>query len=334
MRPVPRLLLLMTVALLALAVAPAAEAHDQPELRVAVRRTAAELVVTIEADDAARALAPDRRALVAHADGLVRATDADGATLVFASRGETDARFVLRAMAPVGDVVLALSLFGRDGGEAVVRIGDGEHERIVRVELPGVVRVEAGPIVASGVDFGSFVRSGVEHIVTGYDHLAFLLVLVVVARSLADVVKVATAFTLAHSVTLGLAAFDVVRVPSAPVEVAIAASIVLAAIGNVVAPTAKHRALVAFGFGLVHGLGFSSGLAELLEGSTAGKLGAVVGFNLGVEAGQVALLVVVAPLLLLWRRRSGASHAWLGVRVASLAVAALGAYWVVERLGG
>ena len=132
MRPVPRLLLLMTVALLALAVAPAAEAHDQPELRVAVRRTAAELVVTIEADDAARALAPDRRALVAHADGLVRATDADGATLVFASRGETDARFVLRAMAPVGDVVLALSLFGRDGGEAVVRIGDGEHERIAQ----------------------------------------------------------------------------------------------------------------------------------------------------------------------------------------------------------
>jgi hypothetical protein len=139
---------------------------------------------------------------------------------------------ILEGEAPAGDVLLSVSLFGTETpGEAVVRLDVGGDERLLRVELPGLLRISGGPAsmtATSSTDVPSFVRSGVAHILGGLDHLAFLAVLVVVGRRLRDVLVVATAFTLAHSLTLTLAAFDLVRLPG-PVEAVIAASIVLAA---------------------------------------------------------------------------------------------------------
>lgn len=329
-------------ALLSLAGAPAASAHDVPELRLHARRTADRILVSIEADTTALARiargGSQRGALDVVTQALCDAvvlTTAEGVPLLLHAQSTGPSGADLETDAPKGDVVLSLSLFGSDDpGEAVVRLGRGQSERLLRLELPGIVRLSASIETEPSTDVASFVRSGVGHILTGWDHLAFLAVLLVVGRRLRDVLVVATAFTIAHSLTLTLAAFDLVRVPSGPVEAAIAASIVLAAVGNVLAEAPRHRAVLAFSFGLVHGLGFSSGLAEMLEGSTLNRAGAVFGFNVGVELGQLAVLLVVTPLLLAWRRRAPRGYALVCVRATSVAIAALGCVWLFERTFG
>ncbi len=143
---------------------------------------------------------------------------------------------------------------------------------------------------------------GVEHILTGYDHLAFLLALLVLAATrprregIAQVLAVVTAFTVAHSITLALAVTGVVRLPSRVVESAIAASIAWVALENVLRPTVRARWPVTFAFGLVHGLGFASALAETGLPSRGTAL-ALVSFNVGVEVGQLAVVALVFPLL-------------------------------------
>jgi hydrogenase/urease accessory protein HupE len=145
-------------------------------------------------------------------------------------------------------------------------------------------------------DYG---RHGLMHILAGYDHLLFITALVLTVRSLWELVKVVSAFTLAHSITLTLAAFDLVRVPSRFVEPVIAASIVFVALQNIFWPERTHgwtRLAVAFGFGLFHGLGFAGGLLNAMQGmSTNSLVAAIVGFSVGVEAGHQ---VVVIPTLL------------------------------------
>ncbi len=345
------LLLAGLAAIASLTTAPAASAHDGPGLSVHARRDGPRVHVSLEADDAALAVA---RRDVAHAGARealaplllasVVATTPDGVRVPLLSRASGGSGLVLEGDAPDGDLVLSLSLFGTDEpGEAIVHLDDGAARRLLRVELPGLVRLSRAARTGSApspapstppapsIDVLSFVHSGVEHILTGWDHLAFLVVLLVAGRRLGQVVAVASAFTLAHSLTLTLAACDLVRLPSAPVEAAIAASIVIAAVGNLLTDVPRHRAALAFGFGLVHGLGFSSGLAEMLGGSTGGRVGAVLGFNLGVELGQLAVLLVVTPLLLAWRRRAPRVYALVGVRETSVAVAALGFVWLAQR---
>ena len=145
---------------------------------------------------------------------------------------------------------------------------------------------------------GTYFVQGVQHILTGYDHLLFLAALVLGAASLWDLVKVVSAFTLAHALTLALAAYQLVPVPAGLVEVLIAASIVAVAMQNVVwlsAARQPSRLVVAFGFGLVHGLGFADGLLALLHQLPHEVLFlALLGFTLGLEAGQQ---VVVLPLV-------------------------------------
>lgn len=168
---------------------------------------------------------------------------------------------------------------------------------------------------------------GVEHIATGYDHLAFLIVLLVGAASLRSVVAIVTAFTVAHSLTLGLAVFDLVALPPRAVEMAIAASIAWVAAGNVLTGGAPGRWPVAFLFGLVHGFGFAGVLRDLGLPRDALAL-SLVSFNLGVEAGQLAFVLLTFPLLWLVRR-----SAWrdAGVLTASAAVLCLGVFWFVQR---
>jgi hydrogenase/urease accessory protein HupE len=186
----------------------------------------------------------------------------------------------------------------------------------------------------ASVDFGTpppsglagFIRLGVEHILTGYDHLLFLLALLIGASSLWRVLGIVTAFTLAHSITLSLAALGLVHVPGSVVEPAIAASIVWVALENLFGRNSRRLA-VTFLFGLVHGLGFADALSQIaLAGWPLAR--ALVGFNVGVELGQAAAICLALPAVLYVRTRP---YAALFYRVASLTVAAVGAYWLIER---
>ena len=180
-----------------------------------------------------------------------------------------------------------------------------------------------------GSSFVAWLGLGVEHVLGGIDHLAFVLGLLLVCGIDRRLVITVTAFTLAHSLTLALAAFDVVTLPSAPVEATIAASVMLVAReATHDQPTLTRRMpwLVAAIFGLVHGLGFAGALAEigLPRGSEALAL---VGFNVGVELGQLA---VIGVAVLIARAVGSRAPRWSRPALA-LAIGSLGALWLIER---
>ena len=183
----------------------------------------------------------------------------------------------------------------------------------------------------------SFFALGVEHILTGYDHLLFLAALLLVCATFREAATVITCFTVAHSITLALASLDLVRLPSRLVEAVIAASIVFVAVENLLRQGRGRqrlawRAAVTFAFGLVHGLGFASVLRELGLGSTpAGVFWPLLKFNLGVEAGQLAVAAVAFPLILLARRPGSVTEKRL-VPACSVVIAMAGVYWLVERV--
>jgi len=175
---------------------------------------------------------------------------------------------------------------------------------------------------------GSFVLLGIEHILTGWDHLLFLLGLLLRGGSWLGLAKIVTAFTLAHSITLALAALNIVVLPDRLVEAVIALSIALVAAENLFGkPVVVRRWLVSFCFGLVHGFGFSSALRELGL-STHGLVLSLFGFNAGVEIGQGLVVAVALPALVVlrhtrWERRM--------VWSSSLAIFLVGAVLFVER---
>jgi hypothetical protein len=197
--------------------------------------------------------------------------------------------------------------------------------------------------------FLDYVREGVWHIWIGLDHILFLLALLLpsvlvwqamhgrwqaVPRfkpAFVDVVKVVTAFTLAHSITLSLAALGVVELPSRLVESVIAASVVAAALNNLRPLVTRYLWTVAFGFGLVHGFGFASVLADLGLPRDALVL-ALVGFNVGVELGQLAIVVLFLPLAFALRS-TALYRRWVMVG-GSVVIALLAAVWLVERATG
>jgi hydrogenase/urease accessory protein HupE len=145
---------------------------------------------------------------------------------------------------------------------------------------------------------GSFFTLGIEHILTGYDHLLFLLALMLCGGGLWSLMKIITAFTLAHSITLALAALEVIVLPSTLVESVIALSIAYVALENLLPRyAASRRWAVSFLFGLVHGFGFSSVLREIGL-PKENLLLALLNFNLGVEVGQLTVVLLVVPLLM------------------------------------
>jgi hypothetical protein len=197
---------------------------------------------------------------------------------------------------------------------------------------------------APGRELLAWAREGVRHIAEGFDHLLFVTSLLLPAAlrrerggwvprpalrpALAEVARVVTAFTAAHSLSLGAAALGLVSLPSRGVESAIAASVVVAAANNVVPLWSGRAWQVALGFGLVHGLGFASVLAEL--GFARGPLAArLLGFNLGVEAGQLAVVACLLPIL--HGLRTAPWYRRLALPVLSCAIAALAACWLAER---
>jgi hypothetical protein len=244
----------------------------------------------------------------------------------------------------------------------------------------------AGGGGGAGTTLGGYVALGVEHIVTGWDHVAFVLALLLLAGSVGEVASLVTGFTVAHSVTLGLAVLGVVRPESAPVEALIGFSIALVAAENGwllggrgravpllacggllalaalraaghgtvpagallglalfsachfalldrVERPARLRVAVAFAFGLVHGFGFAGVLGEM--SLPTGRLAAALfGFNLGVEVGQLAIVLAAWPLLrVLTRMRDGAPHRAVA-ELGSAAICGLGLFWFVTRTFG
>lgn len=171
-----------------------------------------------------------------------------------------------------------------------------------------------------------FVRLGVEHIFTGYDHLSFLLGLLVATATLGSLVKVITSFTIAHSITLALATFNVVILPSRLTESLIAVSIAYVAAENLLDFRIMERHYITFFFGLIHGFGFSNVLRDmqLPRGSLALSL---FSFNLGVEIGQITFVLLIFPLV-----QDLISSGWRRLKPAvSAGVACLAAYWFVQR---
>ena len=172
---------------------------------------------------------------------------------------------------------------------------------------------------------------GVEHILTGYDHLAFVLGLLLGARGWRALLLLVTTFTVAHSVTLAAATLGWLAAPAAWVEPLIAASIAFVGVENLTRPPQGRRVALTFAFGLIHGLGFAGLLADLGVGRASLPL-ALLSFNLGVEAGQVAAVSVAAGLVALAAR----SETWTttGWRAANIGLTAAGLWWLGERLLG
>jgi hypothetical protein len=180
----------------------------------------------------------------------------------------------------------------------------------------------------------SFVGLGVSHIVTGYDHLLFLLCLLIPLRGWRQILSVVTVFTISHSFTLIGSAFDLVPAGAwfPPfVETAIAASIVYMAIENIIGVAFDRRLLVAGLFGLVHGLGFSYGLRENFHLAGTHLVGSLLGFNVGIELGQLMVLAVMLPTIAFVRRYLLQRRA--GMIVLSAIVAHTGWHWMAERAG-
>ncbi len=178
--------------------------------------------------------------------------------------------------------------------------------------------------------FRKFLLLGVEHILTGYDHLLFLFGLLLVGGSFRAAARIITSFTVAHSITLALAAFNIVSLPSSIVEPMIAASIVYVGVENIWHHNLDSRWLLTFGFGLIHGLGFASALRDLGIGahSTAAVI-PLLSFNLGVELGQISIAAIVLPMIWSLQRRPVFVTRW--VPACSVVVALLGSYWFIQR---
>lgn len=183
---------------------------------------------------------------------------------------------------------------------------------------------------ASG-DAARFFALGVEHILGGFDHLLFLAGLLIVAGSLREVVSIVTAFTVAHSLTLVLAVLGVVQVPPAIAEPLIAASIAYVGLENLVRRRASARWPLTFAFGLIHGFGFAGALRDLGIGvGWAGLVVPLASFNLGVEAGQIAVATVLLPIG--WRLGAQKVLGQPATHVCSALIALAGSYWLIERL--
>ncbi|MFA4969804.1 MAG: HupE/UreJ family protein [Sulfuritalea sp.] len=232
---------------------------------------------------------------------------------------------------------------------------DALHRGLLRLSLDGRPQTavfspqRAEQVLVAGeasrlAQFGQYLVEGIWHIWIGFDHILFLLSLLLpavlvheagrwrgVARfgeALREVLWVVTAFTIAHSITLSLAALGLVSLPSRLVESAIAASVVLAAANNL-KPLVEHRRwMVAFGFGLIHGFGFASVLTELGLPQETLVL-SLLGFNLGVETGQLAIVAVFLPLAYYLRATGFYRRAvFAGGSLITLAIAMI---WLVER---
>jgi hydrogenase/urease accessory protein HupE len=202
-------------------------------------------------------------------------------------------------------------------------------------EWPGTSHAASQPATHTAVRIGPTFRAyfahGVKHILTGYDHLLFISALVLAATSLWDLVKVVTAFTLAHTLTLTLSIFNLVTLGERIVEPMIAASIVIVALQNIFWPRSSRgwpRLAIAFAFGLFHGLGFAGGLkVAMLELPRSALWVSLIGFSVGVEVGHQVVVVPLFATLTLPKNPASGTHV---ARIASAAIALAGTFFVIQ----
>lgn len=259
-----------------------------------------------------------------------------GTRLGYTPEGATVERWTIDC----GDGGLAGRALRIDGLETtmtdvLVRIAhlDGASEQALLRPGASTYRIEGAPdrlqIAAA------YTRLGIAHILTGIDHLLFVLALLLLVRRVGPLIKTITAFTVAHSLTLGLATLGVVRVPGAPVEAAIALSIVYLAAEILYARrgaaglTSRQPWLVAFLFGLLHGLGFAGALTEVGLPEHEIPL-ALLFFNVGVEIGQLLFVAACLGVLAACRRLAVRAGTWAELPPA-YAIGSLAAFWFVER---
>ncbi|MDD1519138.1 MULTISPECIES: HupE/UreJ family protein [Bradyrhizobium] len=237
-----------------------------------------------------------------------------------------------------GDIVYRSTVLTEKDRAArqVVLIAQGrsETQALLDAHNTTVTLSTAPPSLSSTMQ--RYLITGVEHIFLGYDHVAFLVAIVLWARRLLPVVKIVTAFTIAHSLTLSLAALNVLVIPSRIVEPAIAASIVFVAVENFFSRDIDRRWRVAFLFGLIHGFGFAGALREIGLPPDA-IVSALAAFNVGVEIGQIAIVALLLPVLGVLDRltavgREQPARAAGLVYAMSGGIGLLGGYWLLRRV--
>jgi len=216
-----------------------------------------------------------------------------------------------------------------------VQIGESKPlaERMLSADAnSATVPIDLSLLAPNRTSFKAFVILGIEHILSGYDHLLFLFGLLLVTDRFLPALKIVTSFTLAHSISLALATRELLPLPGRVVEPLIAASIIYIGVENLVrGDRLKGRWMLAFAFGLVHGCGFASALRDLgvgLDGRSI--IMPLLSFNLGVEIGQMTIAALVLPFL--WQLRRKPIFIGRLVPVGSMVVALFGAYWFVERV--
>jgi len=272
-----------------------------------------------------------RRGIVLHANGT-RCEPGPGQVLPSAADAPSFTMLVDFACgSAVRELVVQDNVFDALGAD---------HHTLAKIEAPsGTQQFAFAPdtrqarfVVGADGDLarstGSFFVMGIHHILSGYDHLLFLVGLLLPGGGLLSLAKIITAFTVAHSVTLSLAVLQVVTLPDRLIEAVIGLSIAFVAAENLfLDPAVSRRWLVSFSFGLVHGFGFSSALREL-NLPAHGLLASLFGFNIGVEVGQALVVAVCLPFLLLLRRSRWEHRA---VSTSSLAILLVGLVLFVER---
>jgi hydrogenase/urease accessory protein HupE len=329
-------------ALLILGLPASVLAHDPglSALDVRVARTHLVVDLSLAAEDAAQAarrgatgrldvfaqgaieLLANGRPLPITVEGI--STDEGGVRIRLVAERPDEGRVVVRSgvprLLPRGHRQL---LTVRSSGDTIL------EERMLDAEAAEAA-VDLDAMAPASGRAAAFFQLGVEHILGGYDHLLFLAALLVVIRRATDVIKTVTAFTLAHSLTLALATLGSIELPPPIVEPLIAASIVYVGLENLLRRDVGSRAAQTFVFGLIHGFGFAGALREIgLGAGGAGLAVPLASFNLGVEAGQMAVALAILPVL--WRLRA---HPAIGARMTtagSVLVLLAGGYWLVER---
>ena len=292
------------------------------------------------------------RSLERRVDGVYAAL-----TLVGACRSASVPAIRYTVMAELDPTHRGIARIELDGSAPVLRVLNPTQPATLEAVIADVAAAPAATVAASDEAEAapppsrthadppsSFLREGIHHIVTGYDHVLFLLCLLLpsvmrrtpggwqpvqrLTQAVMPVLAIVTAFTLAHSITLALAALKLASLPPSFIEPAIAATIVLAAFDNVRPIFRGPRALVTFAFGLIHGFGFAGVLSEL-DLPASQFAWALLQFNLGLELGQIAIVALVTTLLFLLRERPR-YPAWV-IRGGSLAAMLIGLVWFIER---
>ena len=247
-----------------------------------------------------------------------------------------DSALVVLRFGCAGDFTLydagkLLAAQGPRGKQVVTLIGDkNSGETMINGASPPLDLTK--PLETTWQLMLKFGKAGIEHILTGYDHICFLIAVVLWANRVWPVVKIVTAFTISHSITLSLAALDIVTLPTTLTESAIAASIIYVAVENYFSRDTDKRWRDTFLFGFIHGFGFASGLKELnVQQQTI--VPALASFNIGVEIGQIAIVLMLMPIFLMIDRQTGGKRNEKLVYGLSALIALAGTYWLLQRLG-